>query len=568
MKRGLKLHLGLAFRGSAGAEPAVAFDPFLAAFDRTPLNWIVTAGPALEKRGTGSDRLVAEIKARRSRLGDAVIPAGYSGAPHPLLAVEEVSRELEWSRSNPWGSGLTDVFRAQPDALVPAAADLSRRLVLELYERHGFRHIGVPLGPDVPAYRFQGSACENGPEIFQYFDFTGTDNADPARLARSFFPKDIERAFLLVTPDGSDSLSRLQALLDQLRKKVEIEFAALEFPAGQSQTSAKNAHVTCVKPAALADAPLLRGLRDKAARLRTKEGLKNHELRELLLLTAGIPAEAEKVRSSMTAKAVAREGTEYTANMPGEILLPGNGFDAYFSGGRLTDLKSGRESLLPSGAPRAWASLGGKELPLPFDRIFSFEKNDLRGLEAFVLFPGPEREHVFTLRYAFSGEVPWLLVAGERLRRPSTPLDRLSAVAPIEIPIGECSQDAPLEVRRLYADGSLARTVFTGAEGATVLAGTVFSVTRGSRRLVFGYVPHKTEPVSLLEVRIVREKKRAVACINPFGVYRRESICGMFETGETRSFYIGLRNEEPDKPPFFPASVTKSIPGHALYRMP
>ena len=114
-KRELQLNIGLAVRDDGVRDPAAIYEPFLGAFDRNPLNWVLAPGPVLEKRGGGRDRLITEIKARLARIGDTVIPAGYGGAPHPLLGVNEVSRELEWSIRNPWKSGVYDVFRKHPD---------------------------------------------------------------------------------------------------------------------------------------------------------------------------------------------------------------------------------------------------------------------------------------------------------------------------------------------------------------------------------------------------------------------------------------------------------------------
>jgi hypothetical protein len=565
-KAALQLYIGIAWPGSGLAEAAAAVEPYLETFAQTPLHWVLPSHPALEKRAEGFDRVITEIKARVSRIGDAVIPAGYSGAPHPLLGLAEIRRELEWSLHNPWGSGVSDVFRKKPDVLIAAAPDFSREKAVALYADRGFRSIGVPLDPGAGVYRFRAPSPDERLAVFHYFDAARLGDSAPTRFVRSFFPRDLDRLFLLVRPDGRFTPASLFGLIDALRARRALAVAAFpeaETAAGTAQEAAPGPY----RPAAIADSPFFRLLREKAARLRSKGNLKNHEMRELLVLTAGDPAELAKARSGLAAKETAREGTAYTANMPGEILLPGNGFDAFFSGGRLLDLRAGRKGFLPACAPRAWAALAGREQPLPFDRIFSFEKNDLRGLETFVLFPGPEREHVFTLRYAFAGEAPWLIVSAERLRRPSAAPDRLTAVAPLEIPVGECSPNAPLVVRHLYADGSEARTAFSGDEPPTALAGTVFSVARAGRQLVFGYVPHKIESVSLLEVRVVRDKRRAAVYVNPFGAYRRESICELFAAGESRSFYIGVREEEPDRAPFFSASVNKSIPSHRLYRL-
>jgi hypothetical protein len=560
----LELSIGIVWTASAGPANAASLEPFLEAFAQTPLTWVLCAGATLEKRSEEADKLVAEIKARMANIGDSVIPAGYSGAPHPLLGLSELERELEWSLRNPWGSGLADVFKKTPGMMIPTAADFSRDRSRSLYLKLGFRFIGLPFDPSTPVYRFWGHSPEEGLTIFHYFDAGLLPGNSAARTAKSFFPRDLDRALVLVRTGGRESLAALSALIDALRAQRACTITGLAEP-GEPPHAAHNP--APLRPALLIDTPLARLLREKAGRLRAKDELKNHELRELLTLTAADPLDIEKARSTLEKKPVAREGTAYNANMPGEILLPGSAFDACFSRGRLTDLKAGETGFLPGRPAQGSALVAGKELPLIFDRIFSFEKNDLRGLETFILFPGAEREHFFTIRYAFSGEQPWLFICGELVRRFSAPLDRIGAFAPLEIPLGEILPDAPLVIRQLYADGSQTSTALTGHEETVVIPGTVFSAPSRGRHLVFGYVPHKTAPIHCMAINVHREKKKKFAYLNPFGAFGNEAVRAMLATGEARPFYIGVRDAAPEKPPAFSASLLKSIPPHSLHSL-
>ena len=54
--------------------------------------------------------LVRTLHARLERGGDGITSAGFSGACHPLLNLDELDKELSWGLKNPWGTGLTDVL--------------------------------------------------------------------------------------------------------------------------------------------------------------------------------------------------------------------------------------------------------------------------------------------------------------------------------------------------------------------------------------------------------------------------------------------------------------------------
>ena len=65
------------------------------------------------------------------------------GRPHPLLAAEELEKELAWCRRNPWGAGAKALLGQDPRHLLPLAADLARERLDGVYGRHGFESVGL-----------------------------------------------------------------------------------------------------------------------------------------------------------------------------------------------------------------------------------------------------------------------------------------------------------------------------------------------------------------------------------------------------------------------------------------
>jgi hypothetical protein len=565
--RDLNIAIGLQWTGPVTDGFRRSIESSLAAFAKTPLVWVIPAFPYLEKKPAVLDQLLTEIKTRILTLGDQVIPAGYAGAPHALLTAAEIARELEWSRKNPWGSGVIDVFKKKTDIILPPAADFSRKTARELYTAAGFRWIGVPVPEAAGAYRFAGPAQAGGIVPYHYFPVSRSAGLKPGRLIASFLPRDLDNLFLLARPGDPEELPLLLALIGELSKRRGVRFS-FDDMFGTIGAAARTGPIAPTAAALeAADTPIARFLREKAARLRFKDSGRQHDLREILVLTAGGKEETEKVLKGLEPRTVPREGTAYTANMPGEILLPGNTFDAHFKAGRLSALRGNGDSFLPAPGSRAFITRAGKELPLVFDRIFSFEKNELRGLEAFVLFPGREREHFFTLRYAFAGDLPWLIVSGEMRRSIADGGDALEAAAPLEIPLAESTVGERLTIRSDYPDGDYSLTELSGDGGTVRLTGSVFSLPSRGRHLVFGFVTHKSSPIHLLSLRTVRNKNTWTVWLNPFGAYGQDPARAALSLGEVRTFYISIREEVPNRPPELPVSVMKTIPAHQLFRL-
>jgi hypothetical protein len=253
----------------------------------------------------------------------------------------------------------------------------------------------------------------------------------------------------------------------------------------------------------------------------------------------------------------------------------------------LKDLRFGRESFLPAGQTGSYLTIRGEQQRLQFDRIFSFEKNDIRGLETSIYFiRREERECLFILRHYVAGELPWLFVSAtlsyrfetlpgffrnkrdqrgreeirEQFRR------EIDEIVPFEIPVAEFSHGHTITFRSLYGDGTVAETTVNAETPAMVLSGTVFSFPCNGKLVVFGYLPNKTVPIHTIEVKTVEKQKKWTVLLNPFGTYRKSAAHETLGFGEQRSFYIGIRDEAPVKPPFFPQTVLKNIPVYQAVR--
>ncbi len=134
--------LGLQWDTATWNEAPSWWDFLLSRIQDTRVLWNLSPLPSdASRKRPGVPREIAE---RVSQAGDAVSCRGYGGGCHPLLALDELEKELSWGVKNPWGTGVTEVLGLQPDVLSPRLADLLRNDALKIYADHGFRWVGSP----------------------------------------------------------------------------------------------------------------------------------------------------------------------------------------------------------------------------------------------------------------------------------------------------------------------------------------------------------------------------------------------------------------------------------------
>ncbi|HKJ85967.1 MAG TPA: hypothetical protein VKA06_07815, partial [Spirochaetia bacterium] len=104
------------------------------ALARFPLLWHL---PAADIDGACA-RLLHD---RSEAYGDAVVPMGLTGAPHPLLHIAEIESDIEWSMSNLWHTGVADALHTRAPMVIPRTPDFLRD---EAHEAYGAS--AVPVG--------------------------------------------------------------------------------------------------------------------------------------------------------------------------------------------------------------------------------------------------------------------------------------------------------------------------------------------------------------------------------------------------------------------------------------
>ncbi len=596
----LRLLLGLRLRDPASEACSRAAEALLeeaaSLLPRLPLAWNLPLAP-LEGRGRAD--LAVEIKTRVRSRCDQVLLMGYGGGPHPLLAAEELEKELDWCRRNPWGSGARSLLGQEPKHLLPLAADLARESQDGVYGRHGFETVGLaePLeqalarfsvgrGAAWSAARYRGAkrnpllrrraayrfALEHRPgrvALYPAWVLTPGDETRsedlggtlPAgRTEESMLQAAAELAgrqplFLLLDLGGEcRSEERLEApesrrepapvlapLLRALEASFQLEFLSLEEALAQAE--APPAGAGNLGPAdplpLLCPAALEATSRAESLRARLRRRT-DSDLRAVLETLGGVqlrPRPASRPRE-------ARRAAEPTliAAMSGLVALQGDSLAATFADGRLSGLQKAQTLALGAGPADSYLIAAGRFLPLESESAFSFEQGQDSGLRSVLKAPldGGQVELIIQACFREGQED---LELDLRLRFPElSPQLDLQAVVPLELPVFALAEGEQAAVSgELLGGGSIAGTL-EAAEGQRLFTGARFRLRKagGGPALVFSSC--SPAGVVVLGLRVIRFRKGLHVLASPFGA--RFAAPARLYSGRTVSFSLRLGLEE------------------------
>lgn len=409
-----------------------------------PVHWNL-APLQLEKGGERLARLVAALRERSGSRGDTILPAGYSGALHPLLGVQELDGELAWTRENPWGSGIRTRFDLDPPAILPVYPDLLRERSQAVYSRQGFRALGVVLSspalfrlamrrprrpPPVPLRSHLrepvvGRLSAGAPSPLQLFACLPLPPSDSAAEQKAclrgllrggaaqplFLLLDYAAVARLQADRGASTdriFAALQAGLEAAPVRRRAAFLTLAEALLPAQGSGPPPPSACL-PEGLPEPPLPLDpvtrlhLRQARRARRPEEGPEEGIRRVLRALSAdGEGWEQIPVRPPRAARRVPRRAV--TASMTGSAVLAGPEFDAFFRHGQPAGLyrrasPAGalrRPAQTPPGVGRpadeeqagaegqtgAFFTIAGRRCPFQVESCVSFEGEGRMGLSA------------------------------------------------------------------------------------------------------------------------------------------------------------------------------------------
>ncbi len=468
------------------------------------------------------------------RPGDCVVSAGFAGAPHPLLQIEELRREVEWGLRAPGDPDRR--FRPLAGLLAPGAADFLRPEALWLYATKGVRRLVVPapgewsIGAQIPV---EGLPLQ----VLYRHEAREVAALPTARLlART-------DGNLCVCADASQA-SAIRGLLRGLSARTRMTFARLDQPMDLPQGGAESLPAAGSDPA----------LRDRAASVSAfrahREG--SEETSSVLQVMAGLHTVAGPARSVDVFPAARRENT---AVMMGSVTLSDGALSAHFESGRLNSLSWNNRSVTPAAACRSYAG-SAKQRPFDVTAAYALEAERLRGLRTLCRLSGDPSTLV--VEYFFVEDCHYLLVSG-RVRYPAR--RGLEAVAPLEMAVARVPAGG-VAVRVLCRGEASYAIPITERTGPLCLSGSLFWFEGTEGGLVAGFPPVKEPALESVWLRVRRVGSENLLFASFFrNPGSSQSFAGR---DELFSLYLGVAFEAPQALPGFPRAVLDELPHHAL----
>ena len=546
-------------------EEAASLEPSV----RLPLAWNLPLAPFA---GEGLAELAVEIKTRVRSRSDSVLLMGFAGAPHPLLAAEELDKELAWCRRNPWGIAVKSLLGQEPRHLLPLAADLARETLDGVYGRHGFESVGLaePLeraaarfaGPGRAgraagraAYRFPAGRREGRAVLYPAW-VVGADGGarpagrqEPSALLAAAGLAGRQPLFLLLEPDGGPDADPagprplLLPLLRALESRFQLEFPTLE-EALAAEPPAPGEEASARPPAAdplplLCPSVLEAAARAEALRARVRRRT-DADLRGVLEALGSSPARA---RAAVRPREARRPAEPILiAAMSGLVSLQGDSLSATFADGRLSGLQRAQAWTLGAGPADSYLIAGDRFLPLESESAFSFEQGQDSGLRS-VLKAGLDGGQVELVIQACFREGREDLELDFRLRFPelSPGLD-IQGVVPLELPVFALAGGEQATVSAELLGGGSHTAVLEAEEGETLFTGSRLSLrkSRGGPALVLS--SGAPTGVLVLGVRVIRLRRGLHLLASPFGA--RFAAPARLYSGRTLGFALRLGLEE------------------------
>jgi len=507
-------------RGSWEDVPPLC-DLLIGKAGKRPLLWNF---PALSPETSKQTRKWLE-KAVGSRLGlDIVAAMGFAGACNPVLTVDELEKEISWGVENPWGTGMAQLLDARPALLIPRLPDLRRTDALKIYEALGFTALGIPNGRALAWYAVEGVDC------FTYVRIGVADGRRNAKLPRG--------GDVLLMLDLSGNVTRES--LDEALARNALPWLAPEGTPSPLSTShpagRDNGGLTAdgLDWSAFPDPALRQAIASHAGSVRKKRK-RNDDYRALLvgLSLTSTPEQDDDPSPSNS------HGSQLVAQMLGEVILAGSGFDVKMTGGRFTGIAKAGRDYLPARPARSYLRVGGKTLHFRTANSFSFEGDRVIGLREVLGIDSMEKASL-SIEYSFCEGCPMVEIAAEVQWPELAPRAVVEEHAPLVICMRELGRGEEAVVQCVAPDGSAFSAGIEGASWQVLPSSGHRIALSGGGALVLRAGPIGATGWSLASFRVRREGRRRFLEANPFGGWSPLPSAALSGRRERFSLLVGI----------------------------
>lgn len=507
--------------------------------DPVPVHWSFAPRWLLSESSGRRGVLLERLKARSA---DMIIPVGYTGAFHPLLARSDLENELKWAWTNPWNEGIEDCLGRKPEAMTALAVDLLRGSAREIYAEFPF-HLLLEADRVVRL----GATLAVSPSSIVVSDLSARPLSRALRAA--YRREDVAHCFLIIDPTASDASRmdealRLVARFAAGRRETKlVSLRELEHFEGAKATESSEGIPPSVWIPVDPTTRMARKREPEGAtgprRLGSEASRRRLERHAPIDLSEGAPAIVGESRRPKERNLI--------ADMTGDVSLSEGSIDIRFSNGNFAGFDKEGAALVRGGSSRSYCAPEGCEADFRVISAFSFEDDGCRGLR---VVRGLAGEGVVTpgrlvIDYFFQEGCEELLASILILYPQFSRTDSIDTYALLEIPLFDVGPERPVEIEGEYPRGERYKLSVTTPLPPFQLPGRsfLFRTNQAEFRITFSSL--QQDEVELLPVRIEQSDRGSTLWINPRGSYSRVRPSEL--SGIEEQFTVSLVADLPGK---------------------
>jgi len=518
------------------------------------VHWNIPNLPLLEDSESSTAlKLLTDLKARISSGTDQILTAGYASSIHPVLTEHEAGIETAWARTNPMGSGVSDIFHIKEPYYMPAFPDTRREGVYNEYLKQfaGFAYIHKLNKKDTVLIV---STPNRGYEEFTIFNAACYPEKKLERRFKQTLKHSSRPVAIIADISSPKDCDTLEAML------MSFMQTQLKFPHLKS-ILIENFELSVDQPIktdgiAIPASPLMHKRYFGASLMRESAHAMQHSSNAEEGLFSEEPPRITDISIPTLASMSAWMYPDlipdfippaqdhaadriFVANMQGYASLTDNRFSFCFSRGRFAGIARDDGTKLSDSTASTYFCINGQRLEYSQGNAFSFESPTARGLRETLHMKNnyTETPGTFWCEYYFvdnyssffiSFSIQYPKIADTKPLDTKLPSDdsqpRIECYAPLEIPLFTLPIGEKLRINCIYPDRSYC-TLEAGEDTGTIhLAGECFSFIYGNDSIFLGFPRLDTKPIDILPVKTVKGKHNWTFYANIGGSYQSVPI--------------------------------------------
>ena len=462
-----------------------------------------------------------------------ILPRGYSGADHRLLLREDIQRDLNWSVTNQWGSGIQDLYPNSNIVVFPRYPDRVRSSIRSLYEecRHSLLLSCGERGNGTEEFLLR--AANNTYTRLAGIQITKSSRSKRRALIRRAGKSPIPSVIHIpiddtFTPEIAEMLSALAesnisyANLTSVFSDVQGTIGEAQFPES-SGNPFFGLHASAASMYGRQNSGYTRG--ELSAGSRNYRAGSSEAISDNATTRRRLTTMADDPKHSDSGDRISEE-IEFAervliADMSGLVSLDDHDITARFDAGSLVDiLYRGNPAMCPQRA-LSYYIVGSRRNEFLMRGTFSFDGVGVHGLRATqgIGGEGVAREGRVVTDYFFMENCSSLIVSMVVVYPEFMPGVVVESWAPFELPVFTYGRSEEVTVEAKLLDGEKYQLDLSEPKRAYTLSGNGFCFKNADYAMFIVYPESESNHMQLLPVKLRRLGRKRVLVASIGGSY-------------------------------------------------